>query len=86
MWPKLIRGPSRSVFSWIRVSARKRTSVLVELVRYPSTLKIEHNSSAFQSIYVTILATLPLVSDPSYRGEACQHLDLDLVGLEVKGH
>ena len=22
----------------------------------------------------------------SYRGEACQHLDLDLVGLEVKGH
>ena len=25
-------------------------------------------------------------SDPSYRGEACQHLDLDLVGLEVKGH
>jgi hypothetical protein len=24
-------------------------------------------------------------SDLSYRGEACQHLDLDLVGLEVKG-
>ena len=26
------------------------------------------------------------VGDPSYRGEACQHLDLDLVDLEVKGH
>jgi hypothetical protein len=25
-------------------------------------------------------------SDPSYRGEACQPLDLDLVDLEVKGH
>jgi hypothetical protein len=25
-------------------------------------------------------------SDPGYRGEACQHLDLDLVDLEVKGH
>ena len=25
-------------------------------------------------------------SEVSYRGEACQHLDLDLVGLEVKGH
>jgi hypothetical protein len=25
-------------------------------------------------------------SDLSYRGEACQHLDLDLVDLEVKGH
>src|SRR5271155_331369 len=28
----------------------------------------------------------PTTSDPSYRGEACQHLDLDLVDLEVKGH
>jgi hypothetical protein len=28
----------------------------------------------------------PLYSDRSYRGEACQHLDLDLVDLEVKGH
>jgi len=27
-----------------------------------------------------------LDSDLSYRGEACQHLDLDLVSLEVKGH
>jgi hypothetical protein len=25
-------------------------------------------------------------SDPGYRGEAYQHLDLDLVDLEVKGH
>jgi hypothetical protein len=25
-------------------------------------------------------------SAPGYRGEACQHLDLDLVDLEVKGH
>jgi hypothetical protein len=25
-------------------------------------------------------------SDRSYRGEAYQHLDLDLVGLEVKGY
>jgi hypothetical protein len=25
-------------------------------------------------------------SDLSYRGEACQPLDLDLVDLEVKGH
>ena len=25
-------------------------------------------------------------SDSAYRGEACQHLDLDLVDLEVKGH
>jgi hypothetical protein len=25
-------------------------------------------------------------SDPGYRGEACQPLDLDLVDLEVKGH
>jgi hypothetical protein len=28
----------------------------------------------------------PTVSDLSYRGEACQHLDLDLVDLEVKCH
>jgi hypothetical protein len=27
-----------------------------------------------------------LASDPNYRGEACQHLDLDLVDLEVKGY
>jgi ankyrin repeat protein len=27
-----------------------------------------------------------LDSDLSYRGEACQHLDLDLVSLQVKGH
>jgi hypothetical protein len=27
-----------------------------------------------------------LSSALSYRGEACQHLDLDLVDLEVKGH
>ena len=25
-------------------------------------------------------------SASSYRGEACQHLNLDLVDLEVKGH
>ena len=25
-------------------------------------------------------------SDPHYRGEACQPLDLDLVDLEVKGY
>ena len=28
----------------------------------------------------------PPSSAPGYRGEACQHLDLDLVDLEVKGH
>src|SRR5436853_7718456 len=28
----------------------------------------------------------PPCSDSAYRGEACQHLDLDLVDLEVKGH
>jgi hypothetical protein len=27
-----------------------------------------------------------VVSAPGYRGEACQHLDLDLVDLKVKGH
>jgi hypothetical protein len=27
-----------------------------------------------------------LTSDLNYRGEACQHLDLDLVDLEVKCH
>ena len=27
-----------------------------------------------------------LTSDSGYRGEACQHLDLDLVDLEVKGY
>ena len=26
-----------------------------------------------------------ITSDPSYRREACQHLDPDLVDLEVKG-
>ena len=30
------------------------------------------------------LPEVPEVSDLSYRGEACQHLDLNLVGLEVK--
>ena len=29
---------------------------------------------------------LPSTNDASYRGEACQHLNLDLVDLEVKGH
>ena len=29
---------------------------------------------------------VPDSSDPGYRGEACQHLDLDLVDLEVKCH
>jgi hypothetical protein len=33
-----------------------------------------------------ILVNGACTSDLSYRGEACQHLDLDLVGLEVKGH
>jgi hypothetical protein len=33
-----------------------------------------------------LTARLSGCSDLSYRGEACQHLDLDLVDLEVKGH
>jgi hypothetical protein len=31
-------------------------------------------------------STTSLGSEPGYRGEACQHLDLDLIGLEVNGH
>ena len=39
-----------------------------------------------RSFMFLILSFVEVASAPSYRGEACQHLDLDLVGLEVKGH
>jgi hypothetical protein len=40
----------------------------------------------YAEVHPPEILTWDVVSDPGYRGEACQPLDLDLVDLEVKGY
>jgi len=51
-------------------------------MRYRNDMKRETNLYHVWDQLPDMLA----ISDSGYRGEACQHLDLDLVDLEVKGY